>query len=125
MHRLQGSDDGRSGRVDAGPLSPLRQMIAAIELAASRLLAQRHRAVAAVIQPYLGIPDLLRDTPCPCSPDRYVRNLLHAGSDHTVLALVWRPGQMSPVHGHRAGRRLFSEGQILVCGQCANTSGAS
>jgi predicted metal-dependent enzyme (double-stranded beta helix superfamily) len=102
MHRLQDSDHTQSDRVDAGRISPLQQLVAAIELAVSRPLARRHRAVAAALQPYLGTPDLLRDTPCPCSPDHYVRHVLHAGADHTVLALVWRPGQMSPVHGHRS-----------------------
>jgi predicted metal-dependent enzyme (double-stranded beta helix superfamily) len=102
MHRLQGSESGLPKRVDGVAYSPLRQLIAAVELAAARPLATRHRAVAAALQPYLGMPDLLRDTPCPCSPDRYVRHLLHAGAEHSVLAIVWRPGQMSPVHGHRS-----------------------
>jgi predicted metal-dependent enzyme (double-stranded beta helix superfamily) len=30
-----------------------------------------------------------------------MRHLLHAGDDYTILALVWRPRQMSAVHGHR------------------------
>ena len=64
-------------------------------------LLQRDRRVAAALAPYLGLPDLLDGSVCECSPDRYVRHLLHAAADYTVLALVWRPGQMSPVHGHR------------------------
>jgi predicted metal-dependent enzyme (double-stranded beta helix superfamily) len=82
-------------------VSPLQRMFADIALAAASPLAQRHGRVAAALLPYLDLPDLLRDIPCPCSPDRYVRHLLHAAQDYTVLALVWRPGQMSPVHGHR------------------------
>jgi predicted metal-dependent enzyme (double-stranded beta helix superfamily) len=77
-------------------------MFAEIALAAEGPLAQRHCRVASALLPYLKLPDLLRGIPCPCSPDRYVRHLLHAAQDHTVLALVWRPGQMSPVHGHRS-----------------------
>jgi predicted metal-dependent enzyme (double-stranded beta helix superfamily) len=84
------------------PISPFQSMVAAIDLAASAPLARRHRAVAAALKPFLGLPDLLCHMSCPCSPDRYVRHLLHAGADYTVLALVWRPGQMSPVHGHRS-----------------------
>src|SRR5580698_6158132 len=83
-------------------VSPLQRMFADIALAAASPLAQRHGRVAAALLPYLDLPDLLRDISCPCSPDRYVRHLLHAAEDYTVLALVWRPGQMSPVHGHRS-----------------------
>jgi predicted metal-dependent enzyme (double-stranded beta helix superfamily) len=57
--------------------------------------------VAEAIRFYLGRADLLDDDACRCSPDRYVRHLLHAGTDYTILAIVWRPRQMSPVHGHR------------------------
>lgn len=83
-------------------VSPLRRLFADIDLAATVPLHWRHRAVAEAMQPYLRLPDLLRGLSCPCSPDRYVRHLLHAAPEHTVLALVWRPGQMSPVHGHRS-----------------------
>jgi cysteine dioxygenase len=34
-------------------------------------------------------------------PDRYVRNLVHAGPGYQALALCWRNGQRSPVHNHR------------------------
>jgi predicted metal-dependent enzyme (double-stranded beta helix superfamily) len=80
--------------------TPLHRLYAEIERAAASAPAVRHRVVADALRPYLAMPDLLRDTHCPCSPDRYVRHLLHAGRDHTILALVWRPGQMSPVHSH-------------------------
>jgi predicted metal-dependent enzyme (double-stranded beta helix superfamily) len=102
MQRLHGLSDELSTRLDKPPLPPLQRLIAEIERATANPLVRRHRAVAAALQPYLGMPDLLRDIPCPCSPDRYVRHVLHAGLEHTVLALVWRPGQMSPVHGHRS-----------------------
>src|SRR3954453_15546782 len=82
--------------------SMLQQMLQDIDLAAATALAWRHLAVAAALQPYLGHPDLLCGVECPCSSERYVRHLLHAGTQHTVLALVWRPGQMSPFHGHRS-----------------------
>jgi predicted metal-dependent enzyme (double-stranded beta helix superfamily) len=103
----QGACDDRGSRLSfvsaaAQLVSPLQQMFADNALAAVSPLAQRHRRVAAALLPYLELPDLLRDVPCPCAPDRYVRHLLHAAEDHTVLALVWRPGQMSPVHGHRS-----------------------
>ena len=36
------------------------------------------------------------------SPDRYVRHLLHRDPQNrfVVLALVWQPGQMTPIHDH-------------------------
>ena len=35
------------------------------------------------------------------SPDRYVRNLLHAGPSYQALVLCWHSGQRSPIHDHR------------------------
>jgi cysteine dioxygenase len=35
------------------------------------------------------------------SPERYVRNLLHAGPSYQALVLCWRNGQRSPIHNHR------------------------
>ena len=35
------------------------------------------------------------------SPDRYRRNLLHAGPAYHALLLCWRNGQRSPIHDHR------------------------
>jgi cysteine dioxygenase len=34
-------------------------------------------------------------------PDRYVRNLFHAGPAYQALILCWRNGQRSPIHNHR------------------------
>jgi cysteine dioxygenase len=56
------------------------------------------------------LEDWLRDTPLTADhlahmlvfrPDRYVRNLVHAGPGYQALALCWRNGQRSPVHNHR------------------------
>ena len=35
------------------------------------------------------------------SPERYRRNLMHAGPAYHALILCWRPGQSSPIHDHR------------------------
>ena len=35
------------------------------------------------------------------NPNRYVRNLLHAGPNYQALVLCWRNGQRSPIHNHR------------------------
>ena len=35
------------------------------------------------------------------SPERYRRNLMHAGPAYHALVLCWRNGQRSPIHDHR------------------------
>jgi cysteine dioxygenase len=35
------------------------------------------------------------------SPERYRRNLVHAGPAYHALLLCWRSGQRSPIHDHR------------------------
>src|SRR6516162_7948690 len=35
------------------------------------------------------------------SPERYRRNLVHAGPAYHALLLCWRDGQRSPIHDHR------------------------
>ena len=35
------------------------------------------------------------------SPERYRRNLMHAGPAYHALLLCWRSGQRSPIHDHR------------------------
>jgi len=61
-----------------------------------------HEAVAQVLERRVTEPDLLDGIDYPGSPDRYTRHLIYAGPGFSILALVWRPGQMSPIHGHRS-----------------------
>ncbi|MBS7812669.1 cysteine dioxygenase family protein [Roseococcus pinisoli] len=82
-------------------LSALDTMLADIRVAARTPLDDRPAAVAEAIRPYLDDPRLLAEKDCPCCPDRYIRHLLGEGDGYAVVALVWRPGQMSPVHAHR------------------------
>jgi predicted metal-dependent enzyme (double-stranded beta helix superfamily) len=79
----------------------LDAMLDAIAEAASTPLPQRPAAVAAAIARHAAQPNLLAGRDCPCNPDRYIRHLLGEGPGYAVVALVWRPGQMSPVHAHR------------------------
>ncbi len=64
----------------------------------------RARAVAEAMAPHAADPTLLAGHACPCSAERYVRHLLHeeVGENWAIAAIVWRPGQMSPVHAHKA-----------------------
>jgi cysteine dioxygenase len=52
------------------------------------------------------------------SPDRYRRNLMHAGPTYHALILCWRDGQSSPIHDHRGSacgvRVLKGEGVETV-----------
>jgi 3-mercaptopropionate dioxygenase len=102
MMLVHSSERSLSAHSTQPAVSPLQQLFAAVAVAAARPLAHRHQAVAAALAPCLGLPGLLHDRACPCAPDRYARHLLHAAEDYTVLAVVWRPGQMSPVHAHRS-----------------------
>ncbi len=85
------------------PRSALETMLAEIAQAARGPLDQRARAVADAIAARAARPDLLEGRDCSCCPDRYVRHLLQSdeAGGYAVVALVWRPGQMSPVHAHR------------------------
>lgn len=80
--------------------SSLDAMLGAIRIAARAPLPERPAAIAAAIAPHLGDHGLLDGRDCPCNPDRYIRHLLAEGEGYAVVALVWRPGQMSPVHAH-------------------------
>lgn len=81
--------------------APLASMLAAIADAVRAPLAQRPVAVARALAAHATAPDLLAGRNCPCNPDRYVRHLLGEGDGYAVVALVWRPGQLSPVHAHK------------------------
>lgn len=61
-------------------------------------------AVAEVLGQYAADPMLLLGRDCPCRAETYIRHLLHEDAEDgwAVAALVWRPGQMSPVHAHNA-----------------------
>ncbi len=83
------------------PRTALETMLA--EIAGAARSPAPERGMAEAIGAFVGRPELLEDRDCPCCPDRYIRHLLHAdpAGGYAVVALVWRPGQMSPVHAHR------------------------
>ena len=85
------------------PLNPLTLLASGMEAT----LAQSARMVAAHVAASLPDADtLLAGLPPGAlagSPDTYTRHLVHADpyERFSVMLLVWRPGQNSPVHGHR------------------------
>ncbi len=60
--------------------------------------------VAARLQPFLACDDLLHPDHLDGDSSGYVQHLLHAEEDggFSVVALVWLPGQSTPVHDHVA-----------------------
>ncbi len=62
------------------------------------------KAILEALRVAARTPDLLDDAQRAGSDMAYVRHVVHADSleRFTVLALVWRPGQFSPVHWHHS-----------------------
>jgi 3-mercaptopropionate dioxygenase len=60
------------------------------------------RIVADELERHLQSPDVLKSEQRVGDPDRYQSHLLHTEPDgsFSIVALVWRPGQMTPVHDH-------------------------
>src|SRR4051794_21134129 len=59
-------------------------------------------AVARELERHLPSPDVLTAEQRRGDPDRYRAHVLHTEPDgsFSVLALVWRPGQSTPIHDH-------------------------
>lgn len=59
-------------------------------------------AVAACLRRNLPGPDILSPEARLGDPERYVQHILHVEPDgaFSVVALVWRPGQTTPIHDH-------------------------
>lgn len=83
--------------------SSLSQMLAEIADAVDGGTEELPCRVAAAIGAHVGKCDLLSQIACPSCPNSYIRHLLYAdpAGRYAAVALIWRPGQMSPVHAHR------------------------
>jgi 3-mercaptopropionate dioxygenase len=59
-------------------------------------------AVADALQPFLTRTDFLDDWQREPDPDNYRQHILHVEPDgsFSVVALVWLPGQATPIHDH-------------------------
>lgn len=59
-------------------------------------------AVSVALQPALGDETLLRPDQCVGDPAKYRQHLLHVAEDgaFSLVALVWLPGQATPIHDH-------------------------
>ncbi len=60
--------------------------------------------VADAMRANLPGPGILTEAERAGDPDRYVLHLLHVEPEapFTILAVVWRPGQVTPIHDHIA-----------------------
>jgi predicted metal-dependent enzyme (double-stranded beta helix superfamily) len=83
-------------------VTQLALMLADIDRAVRATPQPDPERVATALTPYLDDANLLRGVVCSCDPARYTRHLLGEGDGYCVLAIAWRPGQMSPVHAHKA-----------------------
>lgn len=97
-----------TGRLAATtPATPrMQQLIADIRAAVGRGLDPdtTARLVADRLAPHLGPDDLLTPEQRLGDPARYRQHLVHAEADgsFSVVALVWLPGQQTPIHDHVA-----------------------
>jgi predicted metal-dependent enzyme (double-stranded beta helix superfamily) len=85
--------------------TPMRALIAELdEISATHTEDGRSTAVAAALMPYLGRRDLLTPADRRSAAHHYRTNVVHvgAGGAYSVVALVWRPGQRTPIHSHRS-----------------------
>lgn len=83
------------------PRPALAALVAALDRAVRR--GEEHIAgeVAAILKDRVKEPDLLAGISYPALSQRYTRHSLHSADDYSVVAVVWRPGQMSSVHSHK------------------------
>ena len=93
---------GMAGPVGMSGVSRLALMLADIDRAVRVTARPEPARIARALAPHLTDPDLLRGVMCPCDSARYTRHRLGEGEGYCVLAIAWRPGQMSPVHAHKA-----------------------
>lgn len=73
-----------------------------------------HEVVARILERRATDPGLLGSVHSTGSRDRYTRHLVYAGPGFSILALVWLPGQMSPIHGHQSWCALGVRQGMLV-----------
>jgi 3-mercaptopropionate dioxygenase len=90
-------------------ISPVRTRCPADLVAAIRAATSRHTdwqqtadLVAAELTRHLPDPDILTGAEREGIPDDYQCHVLHVEPDgsFSVTAMVWRPGQVTPIHDH-------------------------
>ena len=86
------------------PASPPSPLVAGIRTAVDSHgdWAETAELVADQLRRHLPSPDVLTDEQRLGSPDDYVAHNLHIepGGTFSIVALVWRPGQLTRIHDH-------------------------
>ena len=80
----------------------LRALLADLDAAADSPLPVRPASIAAALADHVGRPGLLTPALRRSSAHRYRTNVVHVDpiGRFSLVALVWRPGQRTPVHSH-------------------------
>ncbi|MEV8477578.1 cysteine dioxygenase family protein [Streptomyces sp. NPDC051173] len=116
MNAVQGADRGIPGTASAGteaqylpsqPRTPrltrlVEEVRAALRARPGASAEVASREVAAALAPHLGRAGLLTPDQQEADPGGYRQHVLHVEADgsFSVVALVWLPGQRTPVHDH-------------------------
>ena len=86
------------------PLSQIGQLVAGVRAAVERHAdwAETAQLVADQLRRHLPTPDVLTADQRLGSPDGYRSHTLHAEPDgsFSIVALIWRPGQLTRIHDH-------------------------
>ena len=86
------------------PTTGLTQLVAGVRTAVAAQASWSDTAdlVAEQLRAHLPTPDVLTDEQRLGSPDTYRSHTLHVEPDgsFSVIALVWRPGQVTRIHDH-------------------------
>ena len=87
-----------------GPESQVDALVFAVRAAVDQREDWRTtaRLVAGALERHFPSPEILTPEQRAGDPEGYRSHLLHSEPDGTfsIVALVWRPGQMTPIHDH-------------------------
>ena len=94
-----------SGLAAAPPVAlGLARLAAAVRVAVGKRAdwADTAQLVASALERHLPSPSILTAQQRTGDPDTYKSELLHSEPDgsFSIVALVWRPGQVTPIHDH-------------------------
>jgi predicted metal-dependent enzyme (double-stranded beta helix superfamily) len=91
--------------VSAPPVAPgLERLATAVRAAVGKQAGWREtaRLVATELERHLPTPSILTPEQRTGDPETYRSHVLHSERDgsFSIVALVWRPGQVTPIHDH-------------------------
>src|SRR3954463_5001600 len=90
--------------IQARPVTEMRELLDGVRtaVAARAGWSDTARLVAEQLRRHLPSPDVLTAEQRLGSPDGYLTHRLHVEPDgsFSVIALVWRPGQVTRIHDH-------------------------